>query len=58
MIFITQKTPNFNRHIDKGIANMVLISESGGDYQIRDLGVDMYTLIQMMEDGSFFSDQQ
>lgn len=50
----------FNRRIGKGMANVMslLISESGEDYQIRDHGVDMYTLIQMMEDGSFFSDQQ
>jgi hypothetical protein len=49
--------PKFNR---SSIANMMslLISESGEDYQIRDYGVDMYTLIQMLEDGSFFSDQQ
>ncbi len=53
-------TPKFNRRIDKGMANMMslLISESGADYQIRDHGVDMYTLIHMLEDGSFFSDQQ
>ncbi len=51
-------TPKFNRHIDQGMANVMLLSESGEEYQIRDLGVDMYTLIQMMEEGSFFSDQQ
>ena len=36
----------------------LVISESGEDYQIRDHGVDMYTLIHLLEDGLFFSDQQ
>lgn len=52
--------PKFNRRIGTAIGNMMslLISETGEDYQVRDHGTDMYTLLQKMEDGSFFSDQQ
>jgi hypothetical protein len=51
-------TPKFNRRTS-GIASMMdlLISEAGADYHIRDHGVDMYTLLHLLEDGLFFSDQ-
>jgi hypothetical protein len=52
--------PKFNRRIGGAMDRMLsfLISEHGEDYHIRDYGADIYTLIQKMEDGSFFSDQQ
>jgi len=51
-------TPKFNRRsTSSGVANM-RISETGTDYRIWNYGVDMYTLIHLLEDGSFFSDQQ
>ena len=51
--------PKFNRRpASSGIANMMsmLISEAGTDYQIRHHGVDMYTLLHLLEDGLFFPD--
>jgi transposase len=53
-------TPKFNRHpTSSGIANMMsmLICETGADYQIRDHGSGIYTLIQKILNGSFFPDQ-
>jgi transposase len=53
-------TPKFNRRpASSGIANMMemLISDVGADYQIRDYGVDMYTLLHLLEEGLFFPDQ-
>ena len=49
-------TPKFNRRTS-GIASMMdlLISEAGEDYHIRDHGVDMYTLLHLLEDGLIFS---
>jgi hypothetical protein len=35
----------------------MLICETGADYQIRDHGSDIYTLIQKILNGSFFPDQ-
>jgi len=48
-------TPKFNRH-PSGIASMMdmFVSEAGTDYQIRDHGSDIYTLIQKILNGSFF----
>jgi len=51
--------PKFNRHIGQAGDRMpsFFIAEHGDDYQIRDHGTDIYTLMQRMEDSSFFSDQ-
>jgi transposase len=48
-------TPKFNRH-PSSIASMMdmFVSEAGADYQIRDHGSDIYTLIQKILNGSFF----
>jgi len=52
--------PKFNKHIGQETDQILsfLVSEHGEDYQTRDHGTDIYTLIQKMEGGSFFSDQQ
>jgi hypothetical protein len=52
--------PKFNRRINQATDQILsfLVSEHGEDYQTRDHGTDIYTLMQIMEDGSFFSDQQ
>jgi hypothetical protein len=51
--------PKFNRRLSSPdrIAFM-LISETANEYQIRDHGAVIYTLIQMILNGSFFPDQQ
>ncbi len=51
-------TPKFNRRAGSGIVSIrdMLISEPGADYQIRDYGVDMYTLIHLLEGGLLFPD--
>ena len=52
--------PKFSKHDDGRIGQMMLNIICGDwfgeDSQIRDHGVDIYTLMQKMEDGSFFSD--
>ncbi len=52
--------PKFNKRDAGRIGHMILdmIREDwfAEDSQIWDHGIDMYTLIQKMEDGSFFSD--
>jgi hypothetical protein len=54
-------TPKFNcRPASSGMANMIsmFVSEAGADYQIWDHGVDMYTLLHLLKDGSFFPNQR
>jgi hypothetical protein len=50
-------TPKFNRRpASSGMARMMdmFVSEAGDDYQIRDHGSDIYTLIQKILKESFF----
>jgi hypothetical protein len=53
-------TPKFNNWpASSDMDNMIMrISEAGTDYLIWDHGADMYTLIHLLVDGTFFSDQQ
>jgi transposase len=54
-------TPKFNRLVSSRSvdnSNGMLVCEPGEDYQIREDGVDMYTLLHLLEDGLLFLDQQ
>jgi transposase len=54
-------TPKFNRLTSSrsvSSSNDMLVCEYGDDYQIRKDGVDMYTLLHLLEDDLFFLDQQ